>query len=182
MQPEKTNLLPRYGTYAEPANAITQHWNPEKKRLDACILLVGYDHPLDIPDAERLADEVEALANHCHDNNYHNWHSGNEYERRHLVQFCGSYTRGCGLGAQLSLLQPNMQLSIADAYQLVADLRENINILLAVVKGVSRQRALTINGSLIERLIDTADPKVLSAQRSRAIKNDHKRTYHAICY
>ena len=174
----KTNmsLISRFGTYDKPTAAVAMQWNPEKERLEASILLVGYENPFDIEEADRLSELLDQLITRGDELDMQGAPSNmpSNYRNPQYCHFIGGFA-GFSYGTAIRLTQPNMQLTMAQAAQLLEDLRKCITLSLAMVKATARQFCYSINGKLIERVLDTESLTCRKAEQSRATKNAHRR-------
>lgn len=161
-----------YGYYEEPKEGLIQYWSEENQRMECGIIIVGYFKPLNVEQAEDLADRLEQLVTEGEKLHMHGAESSLQYEDGFVV-FEGGFTVGRCYSTRLRLTYSKMQLSLKQAMKMVMDIRDSVDLCLAVFKGMCRMHSLTINQNFIERIIDTEDPKLKALRKKQRLKNDH---------
>lgn len=164
-------VVNQYGSYEQPMEALIQCWNEQQQRMECGIIIIGYWQRLDIEAAEQLADRLEKLIEQGERMAMHGVTSTLK-QGEPFVMFEGGFTVGRQYATCLRLSYAHMQLSLTMAAKMVMDLRSSVEVCLAVLKGISRQRSMTINGKLIERVIDTESQMMEQQRKKRAFKNN----------
>lgn len=161
-----------YGSYEQPKEGLVQYWSEKNQRMECGIIIVGYIYPLNVEQAENLADRLEHLVAEGEKMNMHGAESTLRYEDGFVV-FEGGFTIGHCYSTKLRLTRSTMQLSLQMAQKMVLDLRDCVDLCLSVFKAMCRLHNLTINQAFVERVIDTEDPKLKALRKRQRIKSDH---------
>lgn len=161
-----------FGLYPAPQVCLLVDYNDSSERMGCGIILVGFREPLSIEGAEMLADKLDFFITSGEKLNMHGIESTVTRDTP-LISFSGYY-QGNGYGTSLRLAKPQMQLSLSLAAKLLRDIRNTVEICLATLKGVSKQKSLRINGKLIERVIDTESERVQKQQKSDFTRQVHR--------
>lgn len=162
------------GLYTEQTESLVQFWDNERRVMVCGIIIVGYWQSLSIEAAEQLADRLEQLVVRGEALDMYAAESTIKTGTP-LCTFDGGFPVGRCYRTSIHLARPHMQLSLSETARLVDDMRNCIAIALALMKSISRYSSLTINGKILERILDTE----VESLRNADLEHRRKWRHHA---